>query len=144
MSYNGNELERAPKNAVLVNLNYTANLLDTGMEWYGETNYRYQDSRYLEASNETEFQAYSLTDVRFGILSDRWDVQLFVTNVFDSDVVTSGGPNPGIPTGSFGFGLTTPPFPPGVNAGPKLPSDVFINMPDPRIVGISGKMRFGG
>jgi outer membrane receptor protein involved in Fe transport len=144
MSYNGNQLERAPRNAVLVNLNYTANLLDTGMEWYGETNYRFQDSRYLEASNETEFQAYSLTDVRFGILSDRWDVQLFVTNVFDSDVVTSGGPNPGISTGSFGFGLSSPPFPPGVNAGPKLPSDVFVNMPDPRIVGISGKLRFGG
>jgi hypothetical protein len=82
--------------------------------------------------------------VRFGILADRWDVQLFVNNVFDSDTVTSGGPNPGIPTGSFGFGLFQAPGTIQVNAGPKLPSDVFLNMPDPRIVGISGKMRFGG
>ena len=144
MSYNGNSLERAPRNAMLVNLSYTNNLFDTGWEWYGETNVRYQDTRYLEASNETEFKAYSLTDLRFGILADRWDVQLFINNVFDSDTVTSGGPNPGIPTGSFGIGLSTPPFPPGVNAGPKLPSDVFLNMPDPRIIGVSGKLRFGG
>ena len=144
MSYNGNSLERAPRNAALVNLSYTDNLFDTGLEWYGETNFRYQDTRYLEASNETEFKAYSLTDLRFGILADRWDVQLFINNVFDSDTVISGGPNPGIPTGSFGLGLSSPPFPPGVNAGPKLPSDVFLNMPDPRIIGVSGKLRFGG
>jgi outer membrane receptor protein involved in Fe transport len=145
MSYNGNELEFAPHNALLVNLSYTANLFDTGMEWYGETNFRYQDSRYLEASNETELRAYSLTDLRFGILADRWDVQLFINNVFDDDTVITAGPSPGIPTGSFGFGFVSPPpVGEGINAGPILPSDIFINMPNPRIVGISGKMRFGG
>jgi outer membrane receptor protein involved in Fe transport len=144
MSFNGNALEFAPRNALLLNLSYTNNLFDTGMEWYGETNYRFQDSRYLDSYNESELKAYSLTDVRFGIQADRWDVQLFINNVFDDDTITTAGQTPGIPTGSFGFGLSTPPFPPGINAGPKLPSDIFINLPNPRIVGISGKMRFGG
>ena len=114
------------------------------MEWYTEANYRYQDKRYLEAFNVVNFESYSLTDLRFGLLADSWDVQLYINNVFDSDTVISGGPNPGIPTGSFGFGLVTPPFPPGINAGPKLPSDVYINLPNPRIVGLNAKFRFGG
>lgn len=147
MSFNGNELERAPRHAWLLNLNYTNNLFDTGSEWYGELNYRYQDSRWMEAFNIVKFPSYSLTDLRFGILANSWDVQLFVQNVFDSDTVISGGPNPGIPTGSFGFGFSLPPSfgdgGPGINAGPKLPSDIYLNLPNPRIVGINAKFRFG-
>jgi len=144
MSFNGNELERAPKHAFLANLSYTNSLFDTGAEWYGEANYRYQDTRWMEAFNVVEFQAYSLTDLRFGILANAWDVQLFMTNVFDNDTVISGGPNPGIPTGTFSFGLAAPPpAGSGINAGPKLPSDIYANMPNPRIVGINAKFRFG-
>ena len=143
MSFNGNELERVPRHAWLVNLNYTNSLFDTGLEWFSEVNYRYQDSRWVEAWNIVQFPSYSLTDVRFGILADRWDVQLYVTNIFDDDTPISGGANPGIATGSFGFGLAPPPFP-GVNAGPKLPSDAYINMPNPRIFGVNAKFRFGG
>lgn len=98
----------------------------------------------MEAFNIVEFQAYSLTDLRFGILANSWDVQLYVTNVFDDDTVISGGPNPGIPTGTFSFGLAAPPpVGSGINAGPKLPSDIYANMPNPRIVGINAKFRFG-
>jgi outer membrane receptor protein involved in Fe transport len=145
---NGGELERAPRNAWIANVSYTNNLFDTGLEWYGEANYRYQDSRWMEAFNVVQFPSYSLTDLRFGILADRWDVQLYVTNVFDDDTVISGGPNPGIATGNFGFGFSLPPSfaqgGPGINAGPKLPSDIYANMPDPRIIGINAKFRFGG
>ena len=61
----------------------------------------------------------------------------------------SGGANPGIPTGNFGFGFSVPPRigaaegGPGINAGPKLPSDIYINLPNPRIAGINAKFRFG-
>jgi outer membrane receptor protein involved in Fe transport len=147
MSFNGNELERAPKNALLANLNYTNNLFDTGMEWYGEANYRYQDERYMEAFNIVKFDAYSLTDLRFGIMADVWDLQFYLTNVFDDDTVISGGPNPGIPTGSFGFGFSLPPQigqgGPGINAGPRLPSDIYANLPNPRVFGVTAKFRFG-
>jgi outer membrane receptor protein involved in Fe transport len=147
MSFNGNDLERAPRNAWLVNLTYTNNLFDTGAEWYSEVNYRYQDSRFVEAFNIVQFPSYSLTDLRFGIQAAAWDLQLFVNNVFDNDAVISGGANPGIPTGNFGFGFSVPPRigagGPGINAGPKLPSDIYINLPNPRIVGINAKFRFG-
>ena len=142
LSFNGNELERAPRNAWLVNANYSRPLMDTNMEWYIEGNYRYQDSRYLEAFNIVQFPSYSLTDVRFGLVEDKWDVQLYVNNVFDNDTVISGGANPGIATGNFGFGIAAL-FPPSVNAGPKLPSDTYANLPNPRIAGIRASYRFG-
>jgi outer membrane receptor protein involved in Fe transport len=144
MSFNGNELERSPRHAWLVNLNYTNNLFDTGMEWYGEWNYRWQDTRWMEAFNIVEFEEYGLSDLRFGLMGSSWDVQFYVNNVFDNDTVISGGPNPGIATGTFGFGLTTPPtLGSGINAGPKLPSDIYANMPNPRIFGLNAKFRFG-
>ncbi len=147
MSFNGNELERAPRHSWIGNLTYTNNLFDSGLEWYGEAQYRYQDARWVEAFNIVKFPAYSRTDLRFGILADRWDVQLYITNLFDDDTVISGGANPGIPTGNFGFGFSLPPSfaqgGPGINAGPKLPSDIYANMPDPRIIGVNAKFRFG-
>jgi outer membrane receptor protein involved in Fe transport len=144
-SLNGNELERVPRNAFLLNATYTANLFDTGLEWYGEVNYRYQDSRWLEQWNIVEFPAYSLTTLSAGILADTWDVQLYLQNAFDDDTVISGGANPGIPTGSFGFGFESVNglVPPGINAGPKLPSDAYANMPNPRILGVRVNLRFG-
>lgn len=143
MSFNGNELERAPKHALLANLNYTNNLFETGYEWFGEASWRYQDSRYVEAFNLVEFPAYDITDARLGIMADYWDVTFFLNNVFDDDTIITGGPNPGIPTGSFGFGIGVPPFPPGINAGPKLPSDAYAQLPNPRRAGIRATFRFG-
>jgi outer membrane receptor protein involved in Fe transport len=143
LSYNGNELERTPKHAFQFNGTYTAALFDTGNDWYATVNYRYQDERWLEQYNITKFQAYSRTNASVGIESDVWNLQLYVNNLFDDDTVISGGANPGLPTGSFGFGFLGT-FPPGVNAGPKLPSDVYINLPDPRVIGLRLNLMFGG
>ena len=143
LSYNGNDLERSPRNAISLNLNYTNNLFDTGKEWFAEANARYQSSRWLEQYNITEFPAYTRLNVSGGILADNWDLQLYINNVFDDETPIAGGANPGLVTGSFGFGFLGGVFPPGVNAGPKLPSDVYINMPDPRIIGARLTYRFG-
>jgi iron complex outermembrane receptor protein len=145
MSFNGNELERAPKHAFQANLNFTDDLLDTGYEWYTEASFRYQDSRYVEAFNVVEFPAYSITDWRVGLIADTWELVGFLNNVFDDDTITTGGPNPGIPTASFGFAIGGGQdwgFP-GVNAGPKLPSDAYAQLPNPRIAGLRATFRFG-
>jgi len=143
-SFNGNQLERVPEHALLANLNYTNNLFDTGYEWFSEASWRYQDSRYVEAFNIVEFPSYNITDIRAGIMADVWDLTFFVNNVFDDDTVTTGGANPGIPTGSFGFGFSPVQGDfPGVNAGPKLPSDVYAQLPNPRIAGARVTFRFG-
>jgi outer membrane receptor protein involved in Fe transport len=144
-SYNGNDLERVPKHALNVNTNYTNNLYDTGLEWYGEVNFQYQDSRWVEAFNIVEFPAYTRTNLSFGILADAWDVQFYLTNIFDDDTITSGGPNPGIPTALWRLGLvsdSTGTFS-GAVAGPKLPSEAYANLPAPRILGARFKIRFG-
>lgn len=144
-SFNGNELERAPKHAFSLDATYTNSLFDTGYEWFGTVNFRYQDSRWLEAFNIVELPEYMRTNVSLGITADTWDLQFYVNNVFDDDTVITGGANPGIPTASFGFGFES--FnglvPPGINAGPKLPSDAYANLPDPRLVGARINFRFG-
>lgn len=144
-SFNGNDLERVPKHALNVNANYTNNLFDTGLEWFGEVNFQYQDSRWVEAFNIVEFPAYSRTNVSLGVLADVWDVQFYVTNVFDDDTVISGGPNPGIPTALWRLGLvsdSTGTYS-GAVAGPKLPSEAYANLPAPRILGVRFNIRFG-
>ncbi len=150
LSYNGNELERAPKHAFLLNANYSNSLFDTGKDWYAEGNFRYQDSRWLEPFNITEFPSYKRVNLSTGILADRWDLQLYVTNFFDDDTPISGGNLPGLATGTFAFAFCAcvpPGVPgagfPGVNAGPKLPQDVYINMPDPRTIGLRLRLNFG-
>ncbi len=139
ISYNGNDLERSPKHSVLVNANYTNNLLDTGLEWFGQINYRWQDQRWLETFNIVELPAHSITNVSAGILGDNWDVQFYINNVFDDDTITSAGGNPGIATAQWRLGLAD-----GAVAGPKLPSDVYANLPAPRILGARFNWRFGG
>ncbi|HJP04744.1 MAG TPA: hypothetical protein QF799_06870, partial [Gammaproteobacteria bacterium] len=70
------------------------------------------------------------------------DLQFYLNNAFDDKTVLSGGPNPGIITGDFNFGFIDL-IPPTVNAGPKIPSDMYANLPNPRIAGVRFNMRFG-
>ena len=154
-SYNSNNLERAPRNALALAANYSNNLFDTGKEWYAEANFRYQSSRWLEQYNIVEMPAYTRTNVSLGLVADTWDLQFYVNNLLDDDTPISGGANPGLVTGSFGFGFYggSPSnlgvqgdggsFP-GINAGPKIPSDVYVNMPDPRVIGARLRIQFGG
>lgn len=144
-SFNGNELERVPKHAFNLNTNYTNNLFDTGLEWYGEVNFQYQASRWVEAFNIVEFPSYTRTNISAGILADTWDVQFYITNLLDDDTVTSGGSNPGLPTALWRLGLVsdnTGTYS-GAVAGPKLPSETYANLPAPRILGARFTIRFG-
>ena len=147
VSFNGNELERSPKHSVNASATYTRNLLATGMDWYSTVNFRYQDSRFIEHHNIAQLQSYSLTDFQLGLIADSWELQLYVDNVFDEDIVRSAGPTVGIPNANFAFGLGTPPAlgsAEGILAGPVLPQDLYANMPNPRILGVRVNWRFGG
>jgi outer membrane receptor for ferric coprogen and ferric-rhodotorulic acid len=147
VSFNGNELERTPRHAFLLNANYRNSLFDTGLEWYGEINFRFQDSRFIEQFNDTELKAYSLTNLQFGIDDDTWGLQIYVDNLFADQTVRNAGPSVGIPNANFAFGLASPPagFTPGVSllAGPILPQDLFANLPPPRLIGARLTWRFG-
>ena len=138
ISYNGNSLERSPKHAFLFDANYTNNLFDTGLEWFGQVNFRYQDARWMESFNIAEFPSYTRTNLSVGLLAEQWDLQLYVNNVFDDDTVTSGGSLAGISTAQWRLGLAD-----GAVAGPKLPSNNYGNLPNPRVFGARINWRFG-
>ena len=82
-------------------------------------------------------------NVSVGLLADRWDLQIYVNNLLDDDTPIAGGANPGLVTGSFAFGFYGI-VPPGINAGPILDSDIYVNMPDPRTIGARLRFMFGG
>lgn len=142
VSFNGNDLERSPRHAWLANATYTNDFFDTGLEWFGEINYRYQDSRWIEQFNITKLPSFSLTNLRLGLSADKWEALLYVNNAFDNDTIQSAGPTVGIPNANFAFGLgANPPGLPASNpnailAGPNLPQDVYANLPNPRIIGV--------
>lgn len=150
VSFNGNELERSPRHAWLFNATYTAGFFDTGLEWFGEVNYRYQDSRWIEQFNITELPSYSITNLRVGLTSDNWEALLYIDNAFDDDTIRQAGPTVGIPNANFATGVSanrwaTPPLPtgsPGVLAGPNLPQDVYANLPQPRVIGLRANFSF--
>jgi len=83
--------------------------------------------------------------VSAGIIADQWDLQFYITNLLDDDTVTSGGPNPGIPTALWRLGLVGDDAEifNGAVAGPKLPSEAYANLPAPRIFGARFTIRFG-
>ena len=146
VSYNGNEIERSPKHSVILNTTYTANLFDTGLEWYGKLGLRYQDSRWIEQYNIAELQEYVLADMQLGIVSDDWEVLMFIDNVFDDRTIRNAGPTVGIPNANFAFGLKQGPFIPeraNILAGPILPQDLYANLAPPRTWGVRANLRFG-
>lgn len=139
-----NDIERSPDHAMVANLNYTAPLRDTGFDWYGEINFRYQDSRFVEDFERIELPSYSITDLRLGLQTDRWDAQIYLLNAFDDDTVTSAGTGPGVPPSDFRFGFVAQsPFSVSVAAAPKIPTAVFVNMPNPRQLGARISYQFG-
>ncbi len=140
----GNAIERSPDNAVVANINYMAPLLNTGLEWYSEVNFRYQDERFVEDFERIVLPTHSITDLRLGVQAERWDAQFYVLNLFDNDTILSAGTGPGIPDSDFRFGFVAQrPFAISVAAAPKIPTSVYANMPRPRQLGIRVAYRFG-
>jgi len=134
INFAGNALERQPENALVTQLNYTRSLGNTSMEWFVEGNSSYQDKRWIDAENSTYFDSYWLTDIRFGLLADKWDALIYINNVFDDDTIKTGGSGPDFANQVQELGFLAG-F--GVN-------HYFATAPDPRVFGIRASYRFGG
>ena len=134
INFAGNGLERSPDNAFVGQLNYTRALGNTGMEWFVEGNTQFQDTRWLDPENTVEFDSYWLTDVRLGLLADRWDALIYVDNMFDDDTIKTGGSGP-----DFGAQVKELGFLAGFGV-----NQYFATAPDPRVIGIRANYRFGG
>ena len=71
--------------------------------------------------------------MRAGLTTETWELVFFVDNLFDDDTVKTGNDN-----GSQVATTRYASFPPGPRDG------MFVTLPDPRVVGVRGKFRFGG
>jgi len=134
INFAGNSLERQPKNAFVGQFNYTRDLGNTGMEWFVEGNSNYQGKRWIDAENSTYFKSYWMHDLRFGLLADRWDALVYITNVFDDDTIKTGGSGPDFASQVRNMGFLAG-F--GVN-------HYFATAPDPRVIGVRASYNFGG
>ena len=143
VSRNGNEVERAPPVAALVLAKYTAPLLQTNIDWYAEWRTRYEDEQFGNSENDLIVQSRSITDLRLGLQAERWNLQLYVKNLFDDDTIPSAGQTgPDLPNSEFRIGLVGV-IPPPTLGNPKIPPLSFANLPPPRQIGMQFGYSFG-
>lgn len=133
LDFTGNQLERTPKNSVVTSANLTRPFLQTGIDWFAEFNMTYQSKRFLEAENTVFLDEYFLVDARLGLLGDRWDLLMYIDNLFDDNTIKSGGTGP-----DFGSQVVELGFSAGLGV-----SHSFGTLPDPRVFGIRARYRFG-
>jgi outer membrane receptor protein involved in Fe transport len=132
VSRTGNEIEDIPENALVGYLKWNTPIGKSDMNMFVDTNVIFNDERFIEENNIKKLDSYWLMDVRAGVVTDNWEVVLFVDNVTDDDT-----PRSAVDVGSqletFRQGL----FPPGPNDG------LIVSLPSPRIYGIRAKFGFG-
>jgi len=132
LDLSGNNLERVPENAFIGNLQYTHQFMDSSFDYFLEATATYEDERFLGADNFISFDDYWLVDARGGLSGEKWELLLYVRNLFDDDTIKTGGTGPdfGQQVGEIGF-----------TAGLGV-SHSFGLLPQPRIFGAKVTMRF--
>lgn len=139
VSYDGNQLERAPENAFFGNLRYQRTLTGS-TDWFVEADAIFQDDRFTSEDNNMVLPAYWLANFRAGIRNDKWDVLAFVDNAFNDDTVKVAFNDGDIPT--F-FNNTFTGQPCGFAVFNCFLDKATVTLPDPRLYGIRVNYRFG-
>jgi outer membrane receptor protein involved in Fe transport len=128
ISFDGNELEDAPENALVGNVRYE-NPLVGSTDWFVEADAEYQDERFDNDENNLVLPDYWLFNFRTGVTNDQWDIVAYVDNAFDDDTVKTGFADGDIPN----FQLTG-----------RFENKGTLYMPDQRQYGLRMNYRFGG
>jgi iron complex outermembrane receptor protein len=85
----GEELPWTPNHAAVVTLQYDWDLSqDVGM--FVRLDTRYMSERYADLEGNAEFDAKSVSDIKIGLVSERYEVIGFVDNVLDDDTPENG------------------------------------------------------
>jgi len=156
VSLDGKKLEDAPRGKFVGNIGYSLPLAED-LNFFVETDFLWVDKRYIEATNENWVEADTNVDLRIGFRTEKWDVTGYVSNLFDDDTIASaaGGPSLGC-CFILGSGIDITPGgnePPAANPATnepgktvtvELPSFRYAFAPDPRVVGLRARYRFGG
>ncbi|MGI9341594.1 MAG: TonB-dependent receptor [Gammaproteobacteria bacterium] len=132
VSRKGNKIEDIPEHSLVGYLKWETPIGRSDMNMFVDTNVIYNDERFIEENNIKLLDSYWLMDLRAGVVTNNWEVVLFVDNVTDDDT-----PKSAVDVGSqletFRQGL----FPPGPNDG------MIVSLPSPRIYGIRASFGFG-
>jgi outer membrane receptor protein involved in Fe transport len=128
----GNNLERTPENALVLQANYTRQFPNLDFDWFVDVNASWEDERSLDENDFTKFDDYWLVDARLGLSAEQWEVIAYVDNVFDDDTIRTGGTGP-----DFGSQVVETGFTAGFGA-----LYTFGILPEPRTVGLRANYRF--
>jgi outer membrane receptor protein involved in Fe transport len=170
VSLDGKKLEDAPEGKFTGSIAYSLPLAED-LNFFAETDFMWVAKRYIEATNENWVESDTNVDLRLGLRGENWEVMGYVSNVFDDDTVTSvlGGPSlsccfilgSGVDvSGNEGNNETREPpsndpggdpsdgdqapYEPGKTVTVELPQFRAAFAPDPRVIGIRARYRFGG
>jgi outer membrane receptor protein involved in Fe transport len=135
MDLSGNELEYAPRHALVVGFTLEAPLSGE-LTGFFEGNGLYQDERFLDRFNVAKLDSYTVFDFRLGIRTDRWDVLAYMDNAFNDETIKTGT------SAVLTRDARSVAFP-----GPftfVIPPSVLTVLPDQRQFGIRASFRFGG
>lgn len=162
VSLDGKKLEDAPAGKFVGSLAYSLPVAED-LDFFVETDLLWVAKRYVEATNENWVEADTNVDLRLGFRTERWDVTGYVANLFDDDTIASvgGGPSLGC-CFILGSGIDLvnreppandsdpdtleddSPLEPGKTVIVELPSFRYAFAPDPRVIGVRARYRFGG
>ncbi len=155
ISYSGNKLENSAALAINGFVQYSIPLT-ASIDTFIETDAFWQSKRYVGITNNLSTKEYLEMNLRIGLQSDRWDMVLYIDNMFDNDTVrsVSGGPGLGC-CFVLGSSIDVQAQPDPNNPGETLSSPrsaVMVDLPlynnaflpDPRTIGARISYSFGG
>ncbi len=84
----GKRIPRAAEHQFFTDVSYTAPF-NTSWDWYVGGNVSYESEKFAQVHNEAEWGEATLVDLRLGLRSDNYHLQLWGKNVTDEDSVAS-------------------------------------------------------
>ncbi len=155
VSLDGKSLEDAPSGKFVGSVGYSVPLpFADEMKFFVETDFLWVAKRYIEATNESWVEPDTNVDLRFGVRGEKWDVTGYISNLFDDKTIANvlGGPSLSccfILGSGIDLAGQEPPAndlvsEPGKTVIVELPQFRAAFAPDPRVIGIRARYRFGG
>lgn len=90
IDYSGYRLEGASRHSLQMGGSLTGDV-SADLNWFFDTDIRYQSKRYTSYENSLWMDPYWLVDLRAGLKTDTWNVTAYVNNLFDDDTIKASG-----------------------------------------------------
>lgn len=130
----GNKLNRTPSVQANLSVQYERQLSGP-WSWYARGDVSYQNRQYVEQDNLGKLPSRTLGNLRFGVESERYDLQLWVENVTDEDAPASAFRD--VFFSNTVDGVTSPP-----NFATFFPFRLTVSHPRRRTFGLTATARF--